>query len=329
MPPSRPPAALHGYLTRHAQVALASLGRLTREPLASLMTLAVIAIALALPTTLYLLTDNLQRLGTVWDGDTTISLFLTRASTLQAAEELTGQLQQWQEIDTAQLITPEQALQEFRALSGFGDALDLLQENPLPAVIAVKPSRSASDEARLAGLLDRLKALPAVELAQLDLLWVKRLNAILALARQAIRLIATLLGLAVLLIIGNTIRLEIQNRRDEIEIIQLIGATHRFIRRPFLYTGLWYGLLGAALAWLLVQSTLLLMDRPVSQLAGLYDSHYRLMALSVSDSLLLLVTGAVLGLLGAWLAVGRHLRSLEPDQAADTTAAGAARGRRP
>ena len=306
------PRFLHNWLTRHAQVALSSLGRLYRTPSASLMTITVIAIALALPTGLYLLTGNLQRLSTQWDGSTSLSLFLQRSVTVQQARALQKKLAQMPEIDELQLITPEQALAEFRELSGFGEALDVLDENPLPAVITVKPDRAHADADAAAALLEKLRALPEVDLAQLDLQWVRRFSAMVDIVRRSIGVIAALLGLAVLLIIGNTIRLEIQGRREEIEVTKLIGGTDGFIRRPFLYSGLWYGLLGAVLAAVLVEIAFLQLYNPVRELAALYQSNFSLDTLSFTDTLALLLTGAVLGLLGAWLAVGRHLADIEP-----------------
>ena len=308
----RLPAFARTYLLRHAQVALNSLGRLYRAPLASLMTAAVIGIALALPSGLYLLTSNLQRLSTQWDGGASLSLFLRHDITVSQAKALTEKLRSWAEIEALQLITPEEALSEFRELSGFGSTLDALDENPLPAVLAVKPADSAADAASAAGLLERLQQLPEVELAQLDLQWVKRFNAIVDIVRRSIWVMATLLGLAVLLISGNTIRLEIQSRREEIEITKLIGATGAFIRRPFLYSGLWYGLSGALLATILVELAFLQLDSPVRQLAGLYQSGFSLNTLSPIEALSLMLAGVLLGLLGAWLAVGRHLAAIEP-----------------
>ncbi|MCO6414127.1 MAG: permease-like cell division protein FtsX [Thiogranum sp.] len=306
------PGFLHNWLTRHAQVSLNSLGRLYRSPFASLMTAAVIGIALALPSGLYLLTGNLQRLSTQWDGNTNLSLFLQHSVNAGEARALREKVAAWPEIDSVRLITPEQALEEFRELSGFGETLDALDENPLPAVLAVKPSAEHADAEAAAALLEKLDALPEVELAQLDLQWVKRFNAIVDIVRRAIWVMAALLGLAVLLIIGNTIRLEIQSRREEIEITKLIGATNAFIRRPFLYSGFWYGISGAVLAGVLVELAFVQLHGPVRQLAGLYESGFRLQTLSLPDVFLLLACGATLGLLGAWLAVGRHLADIEP-----------------
>jgi cell division transport system permease protein len=308
----KPAHPLQNYFIRHAQVALYSLGRLYRSRLASLMTAAVIGIALALPAGLYLLTGNLQRLSTQWDGSASFSLFLNKTVSLQQTRALQNRLQQWPEIDSLQLITPDQALSEFRELSGFGEALDALDENPLPFVITVKPVRAQTDAESAAILLEKLRAFPEVELAQLDLQWVKRFNAIVDIARRSIWVMAALLGLAVLLITGNTIRLEIQNRRDEIEITKLIGATNGFIRRPFLYSGFWYGVMGAVMAGLLVELAFLQLHKPVRQLAGLYQSGFSLQTLSPAEGLALLLAGTSLGLLGAWLAVGRHLAAIEP-----------------
>ena len=308
----KPVHPLRNYFVRHTQVALNSLGRLYRSPLASLMTAAVIGIALALPSGLYLLTGNLQRLSTQWDGSASFSVFLHKTVSLQQTQALQNRLQQWPEIDSLQLITPDQALSEFRELSGFGEALDALDENPLPFVITIKPAQTQADAGSAAVLLDKLRAFPEVELAQLDLQWVKRFNAIVDIVRRSIWVMAALLGLAVLLITGNTIRLEIQNRRDEIEITKLIGATNGFIRRPFLYSGFWYGVMGAVVAGLLVELAFLQLHSPVRQLAGLYQSGFSLQTLSLTESLALLVAGTSLGLLGAWLAVGRHLAAIEP-----------------
>lgn len=298
----------------HAQVLVSSLGRLYRTPLSSLMTTAVIAIALALPSGLLVILDNLQRLNTAWDGTSSVSLFLKQSIGEAQADRLAGDLRGWPSIASVQVIDRAQALEEFRELSGFGEALQALDSNPLPHVLEIRAAASAAtdpDQA-LATLVDELGRLPEVELAQLDLQWVKRFAALMEIGRRGILVVGALLGLAVLLIVGNTIRLDIQNRRDEIEISKLIGATDTFIRRPFLYTGLWYGLLGALLAWFLVSIGFWLVDTPVRRLAGLYDSGFLLSTLSWSGVGLLLITGVTLGLAGSWVAVGRHLDAIEP-----------------
>jgi len=300
------------WLTRHAQVALDSLGRLTRHPLATLMTAAVIGIALAMPASLYLLLGNMDRLSGAWDGQASLSVFLKDTVSVTAADTLAGRVRDWPEVVNVTLVTPEQALEEFRQGSGFADVLDTLDENPLPAVLLVLPAPDHANAQSAAGLQARLQALPETERAQLDLQWVQRLTAILALARRGVLLISALLALAVLLVVGNTIRLEIQNRREEIVVTKLIGATDGFIRRPFLYNGVWYGVIGALLAWLLVETGFWLLESPTRQLAALYQSNFQLQTLPLLLLLVLLTGGVLLGLLGSWLAVGRHLGAVEP-----------------
>ena len=303
---------LRNYVRLHAQVAVASLGRLYRAPFSSLLTTAVIAIALALPSGLLALLDNLQRISTAWDGSSSVSLFLKPAISDARADSLAQELADWPGIDKVRSISRAQALAEFREFSGFGEALDALDENPLPSVLEVRPKTDKSSDRDVETLLDELSRLPEVELAQLDLQWVRRFNVLMDIGRRGIWVVGALLGLAVLLIVGNTIRLEIQNRRDEIEVSKLIGGTDAFIRRPFLYAGIWYGLFGATLAWIVVSLGFWLIDAPARRLAGLYDSGFLLSGLSWTGTGVLLVVGMGLGLAGSWLAVGRHLSAIEP-----------------
>lgn len=303
---------LRSYGRQHAQVLVSSLGRLYRSPFSSTLTIAVIAIALSLPSGLLVLLDNLQRLDTTWDGSSSISLFMKQTISDAQTDRLAHELEGWPRIATVHSVHRDQALAEFRELSGFGEALNALEENPLPSVLVVKPAATGTPEQGIEALLDDLKRLPEVELAQLDLQWVRRFGTLMEIGRRGVLVVGALLGLAVLLIVGNTIRLEIQNRRDEIEVSKLIGGTDAFIRRPFLYIGLWYGLLGALLAWILVSIGFWLIDEPVRRLAGLYDSGFLLSTLSGQGAGLLTLTGIALGLAGSWLAVGRHLGDIEP-----------------
>lgn len=300
------------YLLRHAEVLVSSLGRLWRNPVASLMTVAVIGIALALPTGLHLVLENARLLSGGWDGSTQVSLFLRRELPAAESQRLAAALQVRPEIATTTLIPRAEALAEFRALSGFGGALDALDDNPLPDVIVVRPAPSHAAPGTVEGLVAELAVEPGVEHARLDMQWVKRLYALMEIVRRGVEVIAALLALAVLLVVGNTIRLDIQSRRREIEVAKLIGATDAFIRRPFLYSGAWYGLLGGLAAWLLVSLALWATGGPVQQLALLYQSQFRLVAADTGTVLTLLAGGALLGLLGSWLAVGRHLRAIEP-----------------
>jgi len=303
---------LVSYFIHHVRVFIASLGHLTRNPLASLMTSAVIAIALALPANMFIAINNVSDMSVGWDSSTIISLFLKTSISDKQAEDLAKQLRLHKDIESIKITTKEQGLKTFKELSGFGDALKYLTTNPLPVVIKVKPVIDPQRPDKINHLVAELRNKKEVEIAQLDMQWVKRLYSILALANQGVWIIGSLLALAVLLIIGNTIRLDIQNRREEIEVAKLIGASNAFIRRPFLYTGLWYGLSGGMLAWLLTTVSLQLLSAPVQQLANQYDSNFHLVGLSLDNALLMVAISCLLGLGGSWMAVGRHLSEIEP-----------------
>ncbi len=300
------------YLLRHVQVFFYSLGQLARTPLASLMTIAVIGIALALPSGLYLLIDNAQRVSAGWDGSPKISLFLKQDTREKVAKGLAEKIRRMPAVRSVDYISPDEALAEFRRWSGFGDALDALDHNPLPPVLIVQPAAGSVDPNAIEQLLHELRRHGDVESAQLDLAWVKRLYQLLQLARRGVWILAVLLGLAVILIMGNTIRLAVLNRRDEIEIVKLVGGTNAFIRRPFLYTGLVQGIAGALAAWALVSAVLALLSQPIADLARLYASSFVPQALGGRGMLILLATGGALGWLGSRFAVGRHLRDIEP-----------------
>lgn len=305
-----PRVSPRSYFRDHTRVMLASLGRLYRNPLANLMTALVVGIALALPGTLLVALDNLQRVTGGWQGGTSISLYLKHS--VSDAESLRSELGGWPELAEVQTITSDQALEEFRRLSGFGDALDTLPENPLPHVLVLTPAAQYGNPQASEALLQRLRRLPQVELAQLDLEWLKRLSAMMELGRQVVLALGALLGLGVLLIVGNTIRLEILNRREEIEVTKLVGGTNGFIRRPFLYMGCWHGLTGAMIAWVLVNLFTWQLSGPVHRLAGLYAGNFQLQSIGLTSGVLLILTGTGLGLVGSWLAVGRHLNAIEP-----------------
>ena len=307
-----PLTALRVYLSRHLQVFFYSLGVLSRSPFATLMTTAVIGIALALPSGLHVVLKNAQQLSGGWDGAAQISLFLKRAVPDDEANRLARQIQKLPEVANVSYISRREALQEFQRLSGFGDALEALKDNPLPSVLVIRPTPAASTPVATEKLLQRLQGYPPVDIAQLDMQWVKRLYVIMELVRRGVVVLAALLALAVLLVVGNTIRLAIQNRRDEIVVMKLIGGTDAFIRRPFLYTGFWYGLFGGVIAWLLVSLSLTILSDPVERLTGLYQSQFELTGLDAATTGMLIGSSILLGLAGSWLAVGRHLRDIEP-----------------
>ena len=302
---------MKNYFIRHLQVLFYSLGQLARSPFASFMSLMVIGISLALPAGLYVSLDNMQQLSAGWGGNAQISVFLKSAVSQNEVRKLADKLQGREQINKVQYITPEQALAEFKLHSGFGSALDALPGNPLPGVLIVEPGAENSAQ-QLAALVDELNTHRYVDMAQLDMQWVKRLQRILDIAQRGVSLLGLLLAIGVVLTTSNTIRLAILNRRQEIEIMKLIGATNAFIRRPFLYSGLFYGLFGAIIAWLLVTGGQLALSGPVGQLASLYGSSYVLSGLGGLASLALLGTGALLGWSGSRIAVGRHLAEIEP-----------------
>jgi cell division transport system permease protein len=300
------------WLSHHLQGALGTLGRLFRRPLPTLMTVSVVGIALALPGGLYVLTRNLNLLGNGWDQTATISVFLHADVDIEAAGELAAELRKRPDLAEVQLIEPDDALAELRGQSGFAEAIDQLDHNPLPVVLALRPSDRVTSPDALELLRDELNAISQADFARVDTEWIRRFQAIVSLVQRGVLLLAGVLSIAVLLVVGNTIRLEIENRRSEIEIMELVGATSAFIRRPFLYMGAWYGLLGGVTAWLLVTFALTLLQGPVSRLASLYKMEFPLSGLGFGAVIALFGASAGLGLLGSWLSVGRHLSACEP-----------------
>jgi cell division transport system permease protein len=300
------------WLSHHLQEALASLGRLLRSPLQTVMTVAVIAIALALPSGLYLVTRNLNTLSGSWDQAATIALFLKKETDMAQAQALAQSLEADPRLSRVTLISPEEALAELGSQDSFGEAIAQLEENPLPIVLALQPTPHLRASEVLERLAEELGALPQVDFARLDTQWVRRFQAIVGLVQRGVVLLGGTLALAVLLVVGNTIRLEIENRRGEIEIMELVGATPGFIRRPFLYTGCWYGLLGGIGAWLLTALALILIQGPVSRLAALYSTQFPIAGLGGAASLAMLGGSLLLGLVGSWISVGRHLAVTEP-----------------
>ena len=309
---TQPLAHWQAYLEHHVEVATFSLHKLINTPIASLMTIAVIGIALALPGTLYFLLSNAQAVSKSWDDSAQISLYLTASIEEPQARAISIALSKRPEIIDSKYISRTQALEEFRQYSGFGSVLDTLESNPLPGVIVAKPALAGMTSFQLQKLVKELQSMPSVELAQFDLEWVQRLYAIFDVIRYVVSIVTILLCLAVLLVIGNTIRLDILNRREEIEIIKLIGASDAFVRRPFLYGGFWYGLLGGIVATLLISIALVLLQEPINTLVKLYGSQFELKMMSLKMFSLLIGSSSFLGLVGAWLAVGRHLRHIKP-----------------
>jgi len=301
------------WLGRHGQALFSSLGRLWQRPLGSFMTLLVLGIAIALPLGLHLLVNNLQQLASQWDSGASISVFLKESADEKAAKTLLSTLQANKNISEIRHISPQQAMDEFRQHSDFAPALELLDDNPLPHVLLIYPQDAKIPVESLQQLLQELENHPEVELALADLQWVQRFQGITRIIQRATLVLALLLFLAVLLIISNTIRLEIQGRRDEIRIIKLVGGSNAFIRRPFLYEGFWYGLFGSLIAIALILLSALALHGPVARLAALYQSDLQLSGLAVATVFSVIGISILLGILGAWIAVRQHLGEMEPN----------------
>ena len=300
-------AAVRAWLSRHAQAALGALGRFLRSPLAAVMSIAVVAIAAALPALLYVLLDNTNRLLTSWEGAGSLTLFLRTEISDGAARKLADQIAKRDDVARVQVIGRGEGLAEFRRLSGFGAALDAMGENPFPAVLVVHARHRDGGGAPATALLEALRQLPEADVAQADQDWVQRFQAFAAVGQRVTGILTALLAAGVLFVIGNTLRLEIRDRHPEIEITALVGGTPAFIRRPFLYLGSWLGLLGGLVGWLLAVIALAAIDGPVSRLAALYQSDFALHGGGFMLFAAMVGAGTLLGLAGAWLAVGRRL----------------------
>ncbi|MCJ8338355.1 MAG: permease-like cell division protein FtsX [Pseudomonadales bacterium] len=298
------------WFAHHGEVAKDCLRQWLSAPVSTLMTILVLAVALALPSFLFTSLANITRLTSGWDDENKISLYLHTNLSESQIEGFSQRLLLRPDLIAIDLIDAEQGLLEFKQYSGFSDLLGSLQQNPLPAVIAVL-ARDTSEQS-LEVLQQQLSALPQVEQAVLDLQWIKRLNAMLLVLERAIIALSLLLAFAVLLIIGNTIRLNVESRRDEILVAKLMGATNAWVRRPFLYTGIFYGVTAAISAWLIIEMSLVVMQTPVLHLTLLYQSNFKLIGLGAFGGLLLLVVGLSLGLLAALISVNKFLNQLEP-----------------
>ena len=300
---------IYRYLSLHYKNLVDALTRITEQPLGNLMTIVVIGIALALPAGLRVMVSNISTMSDSWDAAADFTIYLEMTVDETRANELARNIEQRTDVRRAILIDRAQALVEFQNYSGFGEALETLQVNPLPHALIISPTGgSTSDVSELAMALEGMEE---TALVQLDTAWVKRLRSILELALRVVDIVTVLLGFGVIIVIGNTIRLEINNRQDEIEVIKLVGGSNGYVRRPFLYSGFWYGFGGGIVAILTIWGVLGLVNSPARALAELYDSSYRLIGLNFMETLMLLGTGGLLGWAGAAIATARHLRDAE------------------
>jgi cell division transport system permease protein len=304
--------AVSSYFTRHLQALFGALGRLIRAPLATMLTLIVIGVALSLPAGLALLVNNM-RLATGDLGNAVdFSVHFKLGTPIERVRQIARSAGERPGVEAITVKTADQALEEFKQASGFGDALSALTDNPLPHHLIVRPRPSASGPTEVENLRRYFTAFPEVELVQLDLDWVRRLHSLLDVLRRVFWVVVAVLGLGVLAVIGNTIRLEIQHRRAEIEVTKLVGGSNAFVRRPFLYTGLFYGLGGALFAAVILSGGLAYLQQAVGELSAQYGGQFSMAGLDGRGLGLLAGVGASLGWLGALISTGRHLRQIEP-----------------
>ncbi len=300
------------WFERHLQTMVGSLGRLWQQPFAALLTVMVIGIALALPACLHVLVQNVRAASGGWNNALDVSVYMKQSASLGDAKSVAERVKKRRDVAEVTVVPADDALAEFRRNSGFGEALDALKDNPLPHALIVRPAGTFRDSGHVETLTAELKLLPGVDVVQLDTEWVSRFNAILDVVRRIVFLAAGLFALGILVIVGNTIRLDIENRRGEIEVTKLVGGSDAFVRRPFLYNGVWYGLGGGAVAWLVVTVVILMLGDPVQRIAGLYGSGFALRGLDAESSLVLVAGGAMLGWLGSFIVATRELRGIEP-----------------
>lgn len=303
---------MSAWFVRHLQTLVGALGRLSNQKLATVLTMLVIGIALALPACLHLLIANAQKASGDWNRAVDISVFLKRPTSQAEAKQLADRLRQRRDVAQVEFITADDALKQFRRDSGFGAAIDALTDNPLPHTLILHPKADFSGAGHLQGLAEDVRAMPSVDVVQLDTAWVNRLHAILDGVRKAVLLTAALLGVGVMVIVGNTIRLDIQNRRAEIEVTKLVGGSDAFVRRPFLYSGFWYGFGGGLIAWLLSAVAVGVLRTPVSRIADLYGSSFHIIGLDLRASAILVGSAVVLSWLGSYVSASRHIRAIEP-----------------
>ena len=300
------------YVSRHFQVLFATLGDMRRTPIASLSTIAIIGISLLLPALLYIIVKSGDQLSHDWQGQPQFSVFLQQDLQSDEAQLIFEELRLHPAVQLAEFITPDAALKEFEALSGLEFELSLLDQNPLPASIVVLPGEQYHSTDELQQLRTELAKIDGIEEIRMDLEWTDRFNAILAYLSQAALIVSVFLGVALILVIGTTIKLLILNRSQEIEITKLVGGSNSFVRRPFLYFGLYFGVFGALLAIGLLQLIATMMATATTELAGLYGRSTLLYQIGWQEVSSLILGGGLLGWLAARLSVAQHLGRIKP-----------------
>ena len=306
-------SSLAAWVTGHGRAAVSSLGHLMGRPVATVVTVLAIAVALSLPFVLYILLDNAHRAMGGLDRKAQITVFLQRDLDDTQAASVASDLRQWEAVQQVQVVTRAEALAEYQQITGLDDVEAIFEgRNPLPALVVITPRDAVTDRAALLALRERVSARAEVASVELDLLWVDRLAAIIEALRRIVEVLFVMLALGILLIVGNTIRLGIESQREEIAITRLFGATDAFIRRPHLYIGLWHGLIAGGVACLLAAAATRLAAGPVERLVALYSSDFELVGLEPWSAGMAIGAGGLLGLAGAWVTVSRELAEGSP-----------------
>jgi cell division transport system permease protein len=298
------------WLRQHRLALGLILGRFAHAPFSGLLAMIVFGVTLSLPLGLYTVIENVRLVAGNVRLEPQITVFLSPGANADSAKQVESRLNKLTAIEQFRFIQRDQALQELLQSTGLADMAAGLERNPLPDAFVIEPKSINPGE--LENLRKDLMKLPKVDKVLLDTAWAERLNAMVRLGRDVTMILAVLLGFALVVITSNTIRLQILSQREEIEVSTLIGATDAFIRRPFLYHGVLQGLGGGLAAWLIVSLGLQLLNVGIADLAKLYAAQFRLLPLGVGDILGLLLFSSLLGWLGAFLAVERHLRRIEP-----------------
>jgi len=300
------------WLRRHSYSFFSSLGVLLQHKVGTPMTVLVLGIAMFLPLGLYATLANLDGLNLHQDEWSAVTVYFASGTRQTEVQRVADELEKRMQVEKVVAISPAEGLVDFREASGFGESLDMLEENPLPWVMQVIPPPGTTQEveASIAELTTYLQSIDSIEVTQFDYKWLKRLGRMLDLGEAAVSVLILLFGLAVVVVVANTIRLDVASHADEIEILALVGASNAFIRQPFLYTGLWYGLMGGLLAIVLMHVTLFYLGGPLGLLLETYGTIFVMRGLGGSNTLWVLIGGGLLGWLGAWIAVQRYLRLL-------------------
>ena len=293
---------IQSWRSHHRLVATQSIKRLISTPISSVLTMLVLAIAIT----------NVAQLTGQANDHVQMSLYLQNGISDSEGRKLATQIAGWDSVTSTRYVSPQEAKDSFKAMEGFAEIIDSLPQNPLPGVVVAIMSEQSLTVNQAERLRKKATALEGVATAKIDLEWLQKLHAIIGLAQQVAAVLTALLAIGVVLVVGNTIKLAIDSRREEIIVTKLIGATNAFVRRPFLYMGLWFGIGGALMALTLINICKYALTSAIESLSLVYGGDIVLAGLGFTNSITLVLMGAMLGWLGAWLAASQHIRALEP-----------------